>query len=59
MSCEYSILILEKEINILNRCLSEWEAEKYPEARKQRDMRLEDLKSAVESLELLKINSKM
>ena len=49
----YAIEILEKEMLLLEKCLTKWEAEKYPEARKERN---EKYKSLVKAIEYLKSN---
>ena len=47
---KYSIEVLEKEKELLERCLSNWELKNYPEARKQRSNKLSDLITAIEIL---------
>lgn len=39
----YSIEILEKEYHLLNNCLTGWDLNHYPEARKDRQKRLDDV----------------
>ena len=51
----YSIEILEKERQSLENCLSKWEAENYPEARKERNDKLKNLTKAIEYLKSNKI----
>jgi hypothetical protein len=46
----YAIEILENELNILQRCLNEWESENYPEAKKERQKRLNDINNAIDKL---------
>ena len=46
----YSIEILEKEKKQLNDCLSNWDLNKYPEARKERKKRLDDLDNCISIL---------
>lgn len=46
----YTIRILEKEIELLKNALSTWETKTYPEAKKLREDRLWELKRAVEVL---------
>lgn len=46
----YSIEVLEKEKSILEKCLLEWESIEYPEAKKEREKRLNDLKKSIELL---------
>ena len=43
----YAIKTLEAERDLLNKALSNWESEQYPEAKKQRDKRLQQLDQAV------------
>ena len=47
---KYAIEVLEKEKYILTACLSDWDLQQYPEARKERENRLKDIE---ESLKLL------
>jgi hypothetical protein len=49
----YAIEILEKEMLLLEKCLSKWESEKYPEAKKER---YEKYKNLVKAIEYLKSN---
>jgi len=51
----YAIEVLEKETAILEKCLSKWQEENYPEARKERNSRLKDLVKAIEFLKLNKL----
>ncbi len=46
----HAIEILEKEIQLLEHCLSEWELEKYPEARKERNDKYKNIIKAIEYL---------
>lgn len=46
----YAIEILEKDKNILEKCLSEWESTKYPEAKKERQLKLDSLNKAINLL---------
>ena len=46
----HAIELLETEKKQLEIVLSEWELDHYPEARKERDMRLNDIKQALEIL---------
>jgi hypothetical protein len=46
----YTIRILEKEIELLKNALSAWETKTYPEAKKLREDRLWELQRAVEIL---------
>jgi len=50
---EYSIEILEKEIKLLNDSLSEWDIKNYPDARKIRQIKLDDLQKAKTCLNLV------
>ena len=43
----YAIEVLEKEIYLIEKCLSEWELSKYREARIERERKLNQLKKAV------------
>ena len=51
----YAIEILEKEMLLLEKCLSKWEAESYPEARKERNEKYKNLVKAIEYLKSNKI----
>jgi len=46
----HAIEILEKEKELLERCLSDWDLKHYPEARKNRNCKLRDLKNAINKL---------
>lgn len=46
----YAIQILEREIKALQRCLNEWECKEYPDAKKERDKRLNELNEALNRL---------
>ena len=48
----YAIEILEKEIYLIEKCLSEWENQKYREARIERIKKLDELKQAVRELKM-------
>jgi hypothetical protein len=48
----YAIEILEKEIYLLQKCISDWEMYKFMDARTQRENKLKDLKTALEKLKL-------
>lgn len=43
----YAVQLIEKEINILEKCLNEWETNQYPEAKQEREKRLKELKEAL------------
>jgi hypothetical protein len=43
----YAIEILEKEIDLIERCLSEWDLSQYPESRIERNKKLTELKQSV------------
>ena len=47
---KYAIELIEREINLLQRCLSEWECKEYPDAKKERDKRLNELNEALNKL---------
>lgn len=51
---KYAIELIENEISLLQRCLSAWECKEYPDAKKQRDKRINELN---EALNILKQNS--
>lgn len=42
--------LLEKEKEILEKCLSEWESIEYPQARKERENKLEEINKAINIL---------
>ena len=46
----HAIELLETEKKQLEMVLSEWELDHYPEARKERDKRLDDINQALEKL---------
>lgn len=46
----YSIDVLQKEHDILLKCLTEWESLEYEEARKERERRLKDLSNSISIL---------
>ena len=46
----YSIEILEKEKHLLNSCLSAWDLNHYPEARKDRQKRIDDINLCISIL---------
>jgi len=46
----YAIQILENEINVIQRCLTEWESKEYQEAKKEREKRLKELNEALNKL---------
>lgn len=52
---EYVINILEKDKYILEKCLSEWESEEYPLAKKERENKLKELELAILYLKQYKI----
>lgn len=51
---DYSIEILENEKGILNKCLSEWQSENYPDAKKEREKRLKDIDQCISILKCVK-----
>lgn len=46
----YAIEILEKEKLLIEKALTNWETKEYPEAKKQREKRLNELNEAIEKL---------
>lgn len=44
---EYAIQILEKELEQLKKCLTEWDETHYPEARKERNRKVNDIESVL------------
>jgi hypothetical protein len=46
----YVLELLEKEKSILEKCLTEWESEQYPEAKKERENRLNQINKAISIL---------
>lgn len=48
---QYALEVLKKELELLSKCLSEWETTEYPEAKKEREKRLTDIKLAINTLE--------
>jgi hypothetical protein len=51
MKANYTIKLLENEINIIQKCLNEWPKNEYLEAFKERDKRLNELKKCKEIIE--------
>ena len=51
---KYSIETLEKEKKILKECLSEWQSNNYPDAKKERQKRLNDLEECIIILKKVK-----
>jgi hypothetical protein len=51
----YAIEILEKEMLLLEKCLTKWEEEIYPAARKERNDKYKNLVKAIEYLKSNKI----
>jgi len=51
----YAIEVLEKERQLLENCLSKWDEENYPDARKERNDKLRNLVKAIEYLKSNKI----
>lgn len=49
----YSIEILEKEYHLLNSCLTSWDLNHYPEARKDRQKRLDDVTECIAILKMV------
>jgi hypothetical protein len=49
----YPINILEKEKELLEKCLTEWESKEYPEAKKERERKLKEINKAIEELNKL------
>lgn len=47
----YVICLLEKERDLITRCLNEWESKEYPEAKKEREKRLKELNEAIKKLD--------
>ena len=46
----YAVEILEKERILLLKCLNEWNTQTYPEAKKEREKRLNDINNALQLL---------
>lgn len=51
---DYALQILENERALIEKALSKWELNKYPEVRKDRDKKLESLNRAIEKIKQLK-----
>lgn len=47
----YAVQLLEKEKEMLEKILSEWDETEYPEARKDRDKKLKDLNKALKLIQ--------
>ena len=52
---KYAIEVLEKEMFLFEKCLSDWETLKYPEAKKERNDKYKNLVKAIEYLKSNKI----
>ncbi|CAB4147674.1 hypothetical protein UFOVP516_40 [uncultured Caudovirales phage] len=48
----YAIQVLEKEIYLIEKCLSDWELTQYKEAKIERELKLNQLKTALKKLTL-------
>jgi len=48
----HAIQTLEKEKQLLTDCLSDWDLQQYPEARKEREIKLKEINNALEKLRL-------
>lgn len=46
----YAIETLEKEKALIEKALNEWECKEYPEAKKEREKRLNDINNAINKL---------
>lgn len=53
---DYAIFILEKEKGYIEKCLSEWQSENYPDAKKERDKKLKSINEAITKLRTPKIS---
>jgi hypothetical protein len=49
----YSIEILEKEKHLLNSCLTSWDLKHYPESRKDRQKRVDDIELCIRVLKMV------
>ena len=49
----YSIEILEKEKQLLTSCLSDWDCTNYPDAKKERQKKLDDLEECITILKMV------
>lgn len=47
----YAVQILQKEHKLIKAALNGWELDKYPEARKIREQRLQDIENAINLIE--------
>lgn len=52
----YAVFILEKEKGYLEKCLSEWQSENYPDAKKERNAKLKSINDAIVKLITPKIS---
>lgn len=55
----YAVEILEKEKALIIAALSKWETEYYPDAKKEREMRLKQLNRAIEVIKKYIANEKI
>lgn len=48
----YAIQVLERELELIEKCLSDWELNQYREARIDRIKKIDELKQAIRELKL-------
>ena len=48
-----AINVLNREKELLEKCLTEWESKEYPEAKKERERKLKEINKAIELLNKL------
>lgn len=54
VSMTHALDILKTEKRQLEKCLSEWQSEQYPDAKEQRDRKLRSCEKAITCLELVR-----
>lgn len=47
----YAVKVLTDEIMLIEECLTNWESIKYPEAKKDRQNKINELKTAIKLIE--------
>lgn len=53
MATYEAINVLNREKELLEKCLNEWESKEYPEAKKERERKLKEINNAIEELNKL------
>lgn len=56
---KYAIQILKKERDLINKCLTEWDRNEYPEARRRQEDKVKELDDAIKSLTIKEVQPKL